>query len=227
MGEIGGAVTHYMDNYDKAKLGLFAYPVLMAADILLYNASHVPVGEDQKQHLELARDIAGAFNRQYGVEFFTIPEPLIMGAATRVMSLRDGKKKMSKSDESDFSRINMTDSADVIADKIKRAKSDSETGINYDEEKRPEVANLLNIYGALTDEKPQSLAAKMSDYNFAKFKGEIAEVVVAKIAPITEEYKKLTADKSYIMNILKSGAEAAGEIAESNMKKVKEIVGFI
>ena len=212
---------------ENAGLGLYSYPVLMAADILLYNATHVPVGEDQKQHLELARDIAGAFNRNYGVEFFTLPEPLIMGAATRVMSLRDGRKKMSKSDESEFSRINLTDSADVITDKIKRAKSDSEIGISYDEEKRPEVANLLNIVGSLLNEKPQDLAAKKADYNFAKFKGEVAEIVSAKIAPISAEYNKLIEDKTHLMQVLKNGSDAANELSEKTMKKVKEIVGFI
>ena len=212
---------------ENAGLGLYSYPVLMAADILLYNADFVPVGEDQKQHLELARDIAGAFNRNYGTEFFTLPEPLILGAATRVMSLRDGKKKMSKSDESDFSRINMTDGADVIADKLKRAKSDSSEGISYDEENRPEVANLLNIVGALMGEKPQDLAVKMASYNFAKFKAEVADIVVSKVAPITAEYTRLTADRSYIMEVLKNGAEAASAVADKHMKQVKDIIGFI
>ena len=212
---------------DNAALGLYSYPVLMAADILLYNATHVPVGEDQKQHLELARDIAGAFNRNYGVEFFTIPEPLIMGAAARVMSLRDGTKKMSKSDESEFSRINLTDSADVIADKLKRAKSDSETGINYDAAKRPEVVNLLNIYGALTAEKPQDIALRISDYNFSKFKSEVADVIIDKLAPITAEYTRLMNDKTALLAILNNGAKAANEIASANYSKVKQIVGFI
>ncbi len=212
---------------ENAGLGLYSYPVLMAADILLYNATHVPVGEDQKQHLELARDIAGAFNRNYNTEMFVLPEPLIMGAATRVMSLRDGKKKMSKSDESDFSRINMTDSADVIADKLKRAKSDSFEGISYNEDERPEVANLINIVSALTAEKPADIAARMASYNFSKFKTEVADIVVAKVAPITAEYKRLTSDRSYIMQVLKDGSERAGEVSENNMKKVRDIVGFI
>src|SRR5262249_38429919 len=134
---------------EKAPLGLYSYPVLMAADILLYKATHVPVGEDQKQHIELARDIAGAFNRHYNKECFPLPEPMILGEATRVMSLRDGTKKMSKSDESDYSRINLTDDADAIALKIKKAKSDMVEGMSYDPEKRPEAANLLSLYAAL------------------------------------------------------------------------------
>lgn len=212
---------------EKAGLGLYSYPVLMAADILLYNATHVPVGEDQKQHLELARDIAAAFNRNYETEFFKIPEPLIMGAATRVMSLRDGTKKMSKSDPSEFSRINLSDTADQIADKLKKAKSDMVEGISYNQAERPEVANLLNIAGALIDEKPQDIATRMADYNFSKFKTEIAEIIVSKVAPITSEYNRLLADKGAILKVLDAGAEKANEISEANYKKVKEIVGFI
>ncbi len=214
-------------NKENASLGLYGYPVLMAADILAYNATHVPVGEDQKQHLELARDIAGAFNRNYGVEFFTPPEPLILGAATRVMSLRDGRKKMSKSDESDFSRINMTDSADVIADKVKRAKSDSIEGISYDEETRPEVANLINIYCAVTGEGRDAAVNRFAPYNFSKFKSEIADALVAKLAPINETYQKLIIDRQYLSKLLDEGAEKADAIAGANLKKIKEIVGFI
>lgn len=212
---------------EKAPLGLYSYPVLMAADILAYNATHVPVGDDQRQHLELARDIAAAFNRNYGVEFFKIPEALIMGAATRVMSLRDGTKKMSKSDPSDFSRINLGDTAEQIAEKLKKAKSDMVEGISYEPQTRPEVANLLNIYGALYDEKPEDAAMKFASHNFSKFKSEMAEAITAKISPISQRYNELVADKGYILEVLKKGAERANAVAQPNLAKTKEIVGFI
>lgn len=211
---------------DNAVLGLYAYPILMASDILLYKATHVPVGEDQKQHLELARDIAGAFNRQYKQEFFPLPEPLIMGEATRVMSLRDGTKKMSKSDESDYSRVNLTDSADEIAKKFKKAKSDAEMGISYDPEKRPEAANLLTIYGALTDTPVKKVAEKFKSSGFAALKTELADVAVAKLEPISKEMNRLMSDESYLDGILRSGAEKANELAETNLGKIKEIIGF-
>src|SRR5580700_10000663 len=168
---------------EEAGLGLYAYPVLMAADIILYKATHVPVGEDQKQHLELARDIAGAFNRRYGVEFFPLPEPMIFGTATRVMSLRDGTKKMSKSDTSDYSRINMTDDAEAIAQKIRKARTDpaplpdSEKGF----EGRPEAENLVNIFAALADETREQAIARFAGQQFSGFKNELAELTVAKI----------------------------------------------
>src|ERR1700722_10773576 len=155
---------------DLAGLGLYAYPVLMAADILGYKATHVPVGEDQKQHLELARDIAGAFNRFYGTEYFPLPEPLIQGAATRVMSLRDGTQKMSKSDESDYSRILLTDNAETIGLKFRKAKSDSLPTIEYEPETRPEVANLINIYAALANTSREAVVAKFEGKNFSEFK---------------------------------------------------------
>lgn len=212
---------------DNAVLGLYSYPVLMAADIILYKATHVPVGEDQKQHLELCRDVAGAFNRHYGVECFPIPEPVIMGEATRVMSLRDGTKKMSKSDESDYSRINLTDDAEAIALKFRKAKSDMEEGITYEEEKRPEAANLLNIYAALRDISREAAMAEVGALNFSAFKAQLTEVAVAKLSPITTRMRELLAAPDYIDQVLARGVEKAGEIATHTMREVKDIIGFL
>jgi tryptophanyl-tRNA synthetase len=212
---------------DQALAGLFVYPVLMAADILLYRATHVPVGEDQKQHLELARDIAGAFNRQFGTDFLPLPEPLILGTATRVMSLRDGTAKMSKSDPSDYSRINLTDDADTIARKFRRAKSDSEMGLSYEPERRPEAANLLNIYAALADEPRQAVVDRFASSSFSDFKGELADLAVARLAPIAEEMRRLLAEPDHIDQILRRGAERAGAIAEDNLARIYDMVGFL
>ncbi|MBM3537665.1 MAG: tryptophan--tRNA ligase [Alphaproteobacteria bacterium] len=214
---------------DEAGLGLYAYPVLMAADILLYKGTHVPVGEDQKQHLELARDIAGAFNRRYGVEFFPLPEPQIFGAATRVMSLRDGTKKMSKSEASDQSRINLTDGPDAVAQKIKRAKTDP---ANLPEdikglEGRPEAENLLGIYAALTDKTLEQAVAEFAGQQFSAFKPKLADVAVSVMGPIGNEMKRLMADPGYVDGILKRGAERANAIAQPNLKQVFDIVGFL
>jgi len=225
--EAGEYIRRVLNNNSLAKLGLFSYPVLMAADILLYNATHVPVGEDQKQHLELARDIAGAFNRQYKNEFFTLPDPLILGNAARVMSLRDGTKKMSKSDESDQSRINLTDSDDDIAKKIKKAKSDMIEGISYDAENRPEASNMLNIIAALKDENVGNIAEEYKDYNFSKLKSELADILIAKIGPIRDELLKLNQDHAYLDSILLKGVEKAGGIAAKNISQIKEIMGFL
>ena len=211
---------------DQALTGLYVYPVLMAADILLYRATHVPVGEDQKQHLELSRDIAGAFNRQFG-DFFPEPEPLILGAATRVMSLRDGTRKMSKSDVSDASRINLTDDADAIAQKIRRAKSDAEHGLTYEPERRPEAANLLNIYAALNDEPVRDVAVRFAEAGFSAFKAELAELAVERIAPITAEMRRLLADPGHIDGVLRRGAERAGAVARDTLAVVHERVGFL
>ena len=214
-------------NKENAPLGLYGYPVLMAADILGYHATHVPVGEDQKQHLELARDIAGAFNRAYGEEFFPLPEPLIMPTAARIMSLRDGTKKMSKSDESDNSRINLTDDAELIAAKFRKAQTDSETGISYDAEKRPAIANLLTIFAALTDRTPQDVAAEFVNTSNSQFKDALRDVAVAKLAPITEKMRELTKDTATIDAILKRGAEAANDVAQPILREVKKRVGFL
>ena len=218
---------------DSAPLGLFAYPVLMAADILLYKATHVPVGDDQKQHLELARNIANSFNVHYFGEkyensFFPIPEPLILGEATRVMSLQDGTTKMSKSDPSEKSRINLTDDADTIARKFKKAKADAgHDGIFYDKENRPEISNLMTIYAALADCSLEEAGNQFASSGNGDFKKALAELAVEKLAPITSEMQRLNADPAYLDNILKSGAEKATEKAEATMKDVHALVGFL
>ena len=212
---------------DNALLGLYAYPVLMAADILLYHATAVPVGEDQKQHLELSRDIASAFNRAYDVEFFPLPEPMILGAATRVMSLRDGRRKMSKSDGSDFARINLTDDADTLALKIKRAKTDSEPGLAYDPERRPEAANLLSIYAALADESIEKVAADHAEMGFAAFKGKLADLAIETLDPIASRMRALLADPGYIDGVLADGAARARRIAGPNLAEVRHIMGLL
>ena len=212
---------------DNAVLGLYAYPVLMAADILLYRSTHVPVGEDQKQHLELSRDIAGAFNRSYGEDYFPLPEPLILGEATRVMSLRDGRAKMSKSEASENSRINLTDDADTIQRKIRRAKTDSEPGLSFDPENRPEAANLLGIYAALADQSVDAVTARFAGKGFAEFKVELAELAAAKLEPIAGEMRRLMASPDYIDDILRKGAERAAAIAEPNLAGIKKIIGLL
>ncbi len=214
---------------DDAGLGLYAYPVLMAADILGYKATHVPVGEDQKQHLELARDIAGAFNRRYGVEFFPLPEPQIFGAGTRVMSLRDGTKKMSKSDTSDYSRINLTDDADTIALKIRRAKTDPALlPANEDEaRKRPEADNLLGIYAALSGLTRAEAIEKFSGKQFSAFKDELAGVAAETLGKIGSEMRRLLADPGYIDGVLKRGASLANAIALPVMRDVFDIMGLL
>jgi tryptophanyl-tRNA synthetase len=215
---------------ERASVGLYTYPVLMAADILVYKATHVPVGEDQKQHLELARDIAAKFNNDFGVpDFFPQPEPVITGTATRVMSLRDGLKKMSKSDESDMSRINLTDDAETIANKIRRAKTDPLPLPSSKEElkDRPEAENLLNIYAALAGQSQDAAIAQFASQQFSSFKAALAELAVAKIEPITKEMRRLLADPAEIDRILKSGAQKARAIAAPIMDDVKKRVGFI
>ena len=215
---------------ERASVGLYTYPVLMAADILVYKATHVPVGDDQKQHLELARDIAQKFNNDYGVpDFFPLPEPVIAGSATRVMSLRDGAKKMSKSETSDNSRINLTDDADTIAQKVRRAKTDPHPmPANHNEYKgRPEAENLINIFAALSDEKSDVIMQRFAGAQFSSFKNELAELAVAKLAPITKEMRRLMADTAEIDRILKVGAEKAEAMAEPVVEEVKKIVGFV
>ncbi|HEX3884461.1 MAG TPA: tryptophan--tRNA ligase [Stellaceae bacterium] len=214
---------------DNAGLGLYAYPVLMAADILAYKATHVPVGEDQKQHLELARDIAGAFNRRYDRDFFPLPEPQIFGEATRVMSLRDGSAKMSKSDPSDNSRINMTDDADTIAHKIRRAKTDPEPlpDTIEDLEKRPEADNLVGIYAALTGQTSKEALAQFAGQNFSTFKQALAEVAVEVLGKIGGEMRRLTADPGHIDRILRRGAERAAAISMPILRDVQDITGLL
>ena len=216
-------------NRENASVGLYAYPNLMAADILLYKATHVPVGEDQKQHLELTRDIAAKFNNDYGVDFFPLPEPMILGTATRVMSLKDGTKKMSKSDPSELSRITMTDDADTIAKKIRKAKSDpdllpdSEKGL----EGRPEAANLLGIYAALSDTSLDDTIAKFAGEGFGTFKQHLADLAVAKLGPIQGEMTRLMDDPAYVDGVLKDGAERARALSEPILSEIKDIVGFL
>ncbi len=212
---------------DNAVLGLYSYPVLMAADVLGYKATHVPVGEDQKQHLELARDIAGAFNRAYGAEYFPLPEPIISGTATRVMSLRDGTKKMSKSDESDLSRINLTDDADAISKKFRKAKSDMIENMASDLDKRPEASNLINIYAALAEKPREEVIAEYAGANFSSFKTALTDLAVEKLSPITAKMRVLMEDPSYIDGFLQSGAMEAGKIASTHMDEIKDIVGFL
>ena len=215
---------------ERASVGLYTYPVLMAADILVYRATHVPVGEDQKQHLELARDIAAKFNNDFGVpDFFPQPEPVIAGTGTRVMSLRDGSKKMSKSDESDNSRINLTDDADAIADKIRRAKTDPNPlpGTKEELAGRPEAENLLNIYAALSDQGRDAVIIQFAGQNFSTFKTALADLTVAKLGPITAEMRRLLADPTEIDRVLRDGAHKARAIAAPIMDEVKKTVGFI
>jgi tryptophanyl-tRNA synthetase len=216
-------------NREMAGLGLYAYPVLMAADILLYKATHVPVGEDQKQHLELARDIAGAFNRRYDREFFPLPEPQIFGTATRVMSFRDGTKKMSKSDTSDYSRINMTDDVGTIALKIRRAKTDPEPlpMMVAELEDRPEADNLIGIYGALAGLSREEALAKFAGQNFSVFKQALSELSVEVLGRIGGDMRRLVADPGYIDSVLRRGAEHANAIAGPVLREAQEISGLL
>src|SRR6201995_1542072 len=224
---------------ENASVGLYDYPVLMAADILLYRATHVPVGEDQKQHLELSRDIAQKFNndfadsiRSHGFNdglFFPQPEPLITGPATRVMSLRDGTKKMSKSDPSDYSRINLTDDADTIAQKVRKAKTDPEPLPSEEKglENRPEADNLVGIYAALADTAKSAVLAEFGGGQFSTFKTALVDLAVAKLSPITAEMKRIVADAAYIDAVLADGSARAQKIAAETMGPVKDIVGLI
>ena len=223
---------------ENASIGLYDYPVLMAADILVYRATHVPVGEDQKQHLELTRDIAQKFNNDFATEiaaagfgdaFFPLPEPLIQGPATRIMSLRDGTKKMSKSDPSDYSRINLTDDADAVAQKIRKAKTDPEPLPS--EEKglspRPEADNLVGIYAALADCSKAAVLNQFGGGNFSTFKAALVDLAVARLGPVGTEMKRLVADIAYLDSVLADGAARAQQAAAETMKSVKDIVGLI
>ena len=216
-------------NRENASVGLFAYPNLMAADILAYHATHVPVGDDQKQHLELTRDIAIKFNNDFGVDFFPVIEPVIEGTATRVMSLRDGTKKMSKSDASDMSRINLNDNADAIARKIRKAKTDPEPLPDRleDLEGRPEARNLLEIFAALADSSPETILRQFAGMNFSRFKPALAELAVETLTPITGEVDRLMKDPAEIDRILGEGAQRAARIAEPILERTFDIVGMI
>ncbi|MEO8244977.1 MAG: tryptophan--tRNA ligase [bacterium] len=229
-----GRMTQWKDktagkNAEAASLGLFAYPALMAADILAYKATHVPVGEDQKQHIELTRDIALKFNNDYGVNFFPITEPVIEGAATRVMSLRDGTKKMSKSDPSDQSRINLTDDADKIAAKFRKAKTDPEPLPDHPGglKDRPDARNLVNIYAALADMSVEDVLTQFAGAQFGTFKPALADLAVAKLSPITSEMTRLMQDPAEIDRILGQGADQADAIARPIVDQVYDITGMI
>jgi tryptophanyl-tRNA synthetase len=235
-------MTQFKDKAGKdrenASMGLLDYPVLMAADILIYRATHVPVGEDQKQHLELARDIAQKFNHDFsesiarngfGEVFFPLPEPLIAGPATRVMSLRDGSKKMSKSDPSDYSRINLSDDPDQIAQKVKKAKTDPDALPSEEKglEGRPEADNLVGIFAALAGRTKADVLAEYGGANFSTFKSALVDLSVAKLSPITAEMRKLKQDEAYVDGVLREGSERARALARVNMDAVKDIVGFL
>ena len=228
-----GRMTQWKDkagkNAEAASLGLFAYPALMAADILIYHATHVPVGEDQKQHLELTRDIAAKFNHDYGVDFFPLTEPVIEGAATRVMNLQDGTRKMSKSDPSDRTRINMTDDADTIARKIKKAKTDPEPLPDSVEglEERPEARNLVNIWAGLADLSVEDVVAQNAGKMFGYFKQDLADLAVAKLAPISTEMSRLMQEPDEIDRILSRGSDRAREISAPILRQTFDIMGVV
>ena len=214
---------------EKASVGLYIYPILMTADILLYDATHVPVGEDQKQHLELSRDIAQKFNLDFNApNFLKVPEPLIQKHFSRIMSLKDGTKKMSKSDSSDLSRINLTDTKDQIVNKIKKAKTDSQPLPNDDKNlsKRPEVENLLGIYSSLNNQSLKNSINEFSGKNFSNFKEKLADLVVEKISPISLEINKLQKDNNFIDSVLQEGGKKANEYASKKVEEMKKIIGF-
>ena len=217
-------------NRENASLGLYCYPTLMAADILAYHATHVPVGEDQKQHLELTRDIAMKFNNDFNTPgFFPIPEPIIEGTATRIMSLRDGTKKMSKSEASEMSRINLTDDSDSIRKKIQKAKTDPFEIPSEKEElaNRPEAENLLGIYATLADQSIEKTLEQFSGSDFKKLKDALSDILISELDPINKEIKKLLNEETYIIEILRKGSEKADNISQPILQKTREIVGFL
>jgi len=214
---------------EKASVGLYIYPVLMAADILLYDATHVPVGEDQKQHLELCRDIAQKFNNDFNApDFLKVPEPLIQKNFARIMSLKDGLKKMSKSDLSDLSRINLNDNKDLIINKIKKAKTDAlpMPSPNEDLKKRPEVQNLLGIYSSISNESIDKIKSEFEGKNFSIFKDKLSELLADKIGPIGKKIKDLLKDEKYLDKILENGAQKADNLASKKINKIKDLIGF-
>lgn len=213
---------------EKANAGLYTYPVLQAADVLIYKGTHVPVGEDQKQHLELMRDVAGAFNRFYQQDYFPLPEPQIPKEAPRIMSLRDGKKKMSKSDASDYSRITLMDDADTILQKIKKATTDPHPLPDSleDLKERAEADNLITIYAAFADTTKEKVVKDFAGQNFSSFKTSLADLLSAKLTPITAEMRKLVADKGHLDKVLRAGADKANALASKHISEIKEIIGF-
>lgn len=214
---------------DTAPLGLLAYPTLMAADILLYQTTHVPVGDDQKQHIELTRDIALSFNHRFHTDIFTVPEPLIKGEATRIMSLREGTKKMSKSDPSDFSRIHLTDSADEIAQKIRKAKTDPEPLPDCMDgfENRPEAKNLATIYAAFMDQTLEAVLPDIAGKSFSEFKPLLADVLIEKLGPLAKKRAQYLDEKTELETILKEGANQASVLAHKTLTQVKAVMGFV
>ena len=217
-------------NRENASLGLYCYPTLMAADILAYHATHVPVGEDQKQHLELTRDIAAKFNNDFNApDFFPVPEPIIEGPATRIMSLRDGAKKMSKSETSDMSRINLTDDSDSIRKKNQKAKTDPFEIPSEKKElvNRPEAENLLGIYATLANQSIEKTLEQFSGSDFKRLKNELSDILISELEPINKEIKKLLDQETYIVQILREGSERADEISRPILEKTREIVGFL
>ncbi|MEO0347865.1 MAG: tryptophan--tRNA ligase [Pseudomonadota bacterium] len=213
-------------NREKAILGLYSYPVLMAADILLYQPQLVPVGDDQKQHLELCRDLAISINQQFGCDFFVLPEPLILGQATRVMSLRDGNKKMSKSDSSDNARINLLDDTDTIAQKIKRAKSDADVILASNYQQRPELNNLITIIAALNNTSTDKVINEYEGQGFKLLKDSLTEIVIEKIGPIGKEMQRLLTDQHYLIKVLDDGQEKANARANRNLSGFKQLIGL-
>ena len=224
-------MTQFKDKSGKdqeaSNLGLLSYPVLMAADILLYQADLVPVGDDQKQHLEFTRDLAGAVNRKFNNDLFKIPEALIQGQCTRIMSLKDGRSKMSKSDPSDASRINLSDNTDIIYQKIKKAKTDNIENITYDPYNRPEISNLINIYATLSKIKIEDIVAQYQGSGFAKFKKDLSDLVISMLEPINTTYRYLMQNQDYLLFVLKDGGDKARYKAEKTILDVKELFGFI
>ncbi|MDG7055737.1 MAG: tryptophan--tRNA ligase [Wolbachia endosymbiont of Menacanthus eurysternus] len=212
----------------KASLGLYSYPVLMAADILLYQAKYVPVGNDQKQHLELTRDVALTFNNHYKLDHFVVPEILVLDHASRIMSLRDGTSKMSKSDPSEYSRISLDDTDDLIVKKIGKAKTDSMLGFDFATLKcRPEISNLINIYSALSSFDVDKVCEEMNKHDMKHFKKELADLIISVVSPIREKMRDLLKNQFYLHEILKKGTEKAAEIANHNIKEIKDVIGFI
>lgn len=226
-------MTQFKDKAGKhkeqASLGLYAYPVLQAADILLYKATHVPIGEDQKQHIELARDIAGAFNHNFETDLFPLPEPQIMGPATRVMSLRDGTGKMSKSDLSEYSRIHLMDDADTISQKIRKAKTDPEPLPDNlgDLAQRPEARNLLNIYAAFAGKTKEQVIGDYAGAPFSQFKPALAELIISKLSPVRSEIHRLLDDEAHLMKCLTEGRDHAQEIADKTLQRAMDVMGFL
>ncbi|MDR0296974.1 MAG: tryptophan--tRNA ligase [Rickettsia sp.] len=223
-------MTQFKDKAGKdqetASLGLLSYPVLMAADILLYNADIVPVGDDQKQHLELTRDIAAIINRKFNRDILKLPEPLIQGSS-RIMSLKDGRKKMSKSDPSDLSRINLNDSRDQIYQKIKKAKTDHLTEISYDPQNRPEISNLIDIYCSLSSTNVDKIVDQYQNAGFAKFKDDLADIIITTLTPINTKYVELMKNQDYLVSTLHNGADKARITAAKTMIEIKKLMGFV